>query len=122
MAQDNQFSNLEMEVVQLLLQGKSNKLTALAREGFEAFYAEDRYCYLRHIATKTIVSAAINPHRPFSASELQRREQLLVYLNTISEDELIEGVFCLYSDSWDSTASPLVDTRIRHWSTARMCG
>jgi hypothetical protein len=66
--------------------------SALAREGFEAFYAEDRRCYLRHIATKTIVSAATDPHRPFSASELKRREQLLAYLETASEDELIEEV------------------------------
>ena len=64
----------------------------LAREGFEAFYAEDKRCYLRHIATKTVVSTATNPHRPFSASELKRREQLLVYLDTASEDEIIDEV------------------------------
>jgi hypothetical protein len=66
--------------------------SAMAREGFEAFYAEDRHCYLRHIATKTIVSAATDPHRPFSASELKRRERLLAYLYTASEDELIEEI------------------------------
>jgi len=66
--------------------------SAMAREGFEAFYAEDKHCYLRHIATKTIVSTATNPHRPFSPSEQKRREQLLAYLDTISEDELIEEV------------------------------
>lgn len=66
--------------------------SAMAREGFEAFYAEDRHCYLRHISTNTIVSAATNPHRPFSASELKRREALLAYLYTASEDELIEEV------------------------------
>jgi hypothetical protein len=66
--------------------------SALAREGFEAFYAEDKQCYLRHIATKTVVSAATNPHRPFSASELNRREQLHAYLDTASEDEIIEEV------------------------------
>lgn len=65
---------------------------ALAREGFEAFYAEDRQCYLRHIATQKIVWAATDPHRPFSASELKRRAQLLAYLETASEDELIEEV------------------------------
>ncbi|PZV16715.1 MAG: hypothetical protein DCF22_04665 [Leptolyngbya sp.] len=66
--------------------------SALAREGFEAFYGEDGQCYLRHIATKTIVSAATDPHRPFSASELKRRVHLLAYLDTASEDELIEEV------------------------------
>ena len=66
--------------------------SAMAREGLEAFYAEDRQCYLRHIATKTIVSMATDPHRPFSASELRRRERLLAYLDTASEDKLIEEV------------------------------
>ncbi|MCL4215396.1 MAG: hypothetical protein KJ052_00090 [Candidatus Hydrogenedentes bacterium] len=66
--------------------------TELAREGFEAFYAEDKQCYLRHIKTKTVVSATTNPHRPFSAAELKRREQLLAYLDKASEDEIIEEV------------------------------
>jgi len=64
----------------------------LAREGFEAFYAEDKKCYLRHIATKTIASATTNPHRPFSAAEQKRKGQLLTYLGAASEDELIEEV------------------------------
>jgi hypothetical protein len=64
----------------------------LAREGFEPFYADDKQCYLRHIATNTIATAQPNPHRPFSAAELQRRDQLTVYLDTASEDALIEQV------------------------------
>src|SRR5260370_4842750 len=40
---------------------------ALAREGFEPFYADDKKCYLRHIATNTIATPRANPHRPFSA-------------------------------------------------------
>jgi hypothetical protein len=47
---------------------------------------------LRHIATKTVVSAATSPHRPFSGSELKKREQLLAYLTNASEDEIIEEV------------------------------
>jgi hypothetical protein len=66
--------------------------TALSREGFEAFYAEDRQCYLRHIATNAIATPSPNPHRPFSATELQRREHLLAYMEKASEDELIEAV------------------------------
>jgi len=31
-----------------------------------------------------------NPHRPLSAAEVKRREQLTVYLDKVSEDELIE--------------------------------
>src|SRR5882762_1695709 len=63
---------------------------ALTREGFEAFYAPDKQCYLRHLKTNTVASVLSNPHRPFSASELQRREQLAVYLNDATEDDLIQ--------------------------------
>jgi hypothetical protein len=66
--------------------------TSLTREGFEAFYAPDKQCYLRHLATNTVATASPNPHRPFSASELKRREQLTAYLNEASEDALIEEV------------------------------
>jgi len=65
---------------------------ALAREGFEPFYADDKKCYLRHVATNTIATPRANPHRPLSAAELARREQLIMYLNKASEDELIEEV------------------------------
>jgi hypothetical protein len=65
---------------------------ALSREGFEAFYAPDKQCYLRHIATNTIAMVAPNPHRPFSAVELKRREQLAAYLDKASEDDLIKEV------------------------------
>ena len=59
--------------------------TDLAREGFEAFYADDRQCYLRHIATNTIATPSPNPHRPFSPSEIKRREQLTSYLRSASD-------------------------------------
>lgn len=65
---------------------------ALGREGFEAFYGPDKQCYLRHVATNTIAMASPNPHRPFSAAELKRRDQLTAYLGRISEDVLIEEV------------------------------
>jgi hypothetical protein len=65
---------------------------ALAREGFEPFYAEEKKCYLRHISTNTVAMALANPHRPFSAAELARREKLTVYLDAASEDELIEEI------------------------------
>jgi hypothetical protein len=65
---------------------------SLAREGFEAFYADDRQCYLRHIATNKIALPSPNPHRPFSAAEMSRRDQLLDYLQTASEDALIEEI------------------------------
>jgi hypothetical protein len=63
----------------------------LSREGYEAFYGEDDFLYIRHIGTKTI-STAINPHRPFTPKEIERRQQLIGYLEKCSEDELIEEV------------------------------
>lgn len=65
---------------------------SLAREGFEAYYAPDRRCYLRHIATNATTAPEHNPHRPFSAAELERREQLRAYLDKASEDQLIEDI------------------------------
>jgi hypothetical protein len=66
--------------------------TALAREGFEAFYAEDRQCFLRHIGTKKVAGVSTSPHRPLSAAKRTRRAQLAAYLDKCSEDELIEEV------------------------------
>lgn len=63
----------------------------LSREGYEAFYGEDKLLYVRHIGTK-IVSTAANPHRPFTPSEIKRREQLINYLDRCSEDELIVDI------------------------------
>jgi hypothetical protein len=66
--------------------------SALLREGFEAFYSENNQCYLRHIGTKTVASSIANPHRPFSKTEIERRDQLNKYLNACTEDELIEVI------------------------------
>ena len=64
----------------------------LAREGFEAFYGEDRHCYLRHIGSQTVTLLAANPHRPLTPAETRRRADLAAYLDQCSEDELIEEV------------------------------
>ena len=61
----------------------------LFREGFEAYYGEDRLLYVRHIGTKT-VSLAANPNRPFTPNEIERRAKLSGYLDKCSEDALIE--------------------------------
>ena len=63
----------------------------LAREGWSASYDEHSIAQLKHIATNTIAQTS-NPHRPFTQSELLRRDQLLAYLGKCSEDELIEEV------------------------------
>jgi len=65
---------------------------ALTREGFEAFYAANKKCFLRHLSTNTIATPTANPHRPFSAAEMERRDQLIAYLDAASEDSLIADV------------------------------
>lgn len=65
---------------------------ALVREGFEAFYGEDKHCFLRHIGSQTVSTLAANPHRPLAPAEVERRSQLAAYLDGCSEDELIEDV------------------------------
>ncbi|MES5483294.1 hypothetical protein QMZ05_11110 [Bradyrhizobium sp. INPA03-11B] len=62
---------------------------SLAREGFEAFFAPDHKCYLRHIGTGAVATSAANPHRPLSRDELQRRDLLISFLDKASEDDLI---------------------------------
>jgi hypothetical protein len=64
---------------------------ALARDGYVAFYADDKKCYLKHVATNTIATPP-NPHRPFSPAEVKRREELTAFLDKASEDEMIEQV------------------------------
>ena len=64
----------------------------LQREGYEAFYGEDGKFYIRHTGTRTISNAPDNPYRPLTSEEIQRKEQLNQYLNSCSEDELIEEV------------------------------
>jgi hypothetical protein len=74
-------------------EGALKKLNlSLAREGFEAFYGEDKQCHLRHIATNTIAASTPKKNRPFSKHELERRDQLIAFLDKISEDELIQDV------------------------------
>ena len=64
----------------------------LGREGFEAFYGEDRRCYLRHVGTKIVTAMAGNPHRPMTVAERARRSALNRYLDSCNEDQLIEEV------------------------------
>jgi hypothetical protein len=63
----------------------------LRREGFEAFYADDEVLHVRHLGTKKISSIS-NPHRPLTAAEIKRREEVASFLDSCSEDELIEQI------------------------------
>lgn len=58
----------------------------LAREDYEAFYADDGKCYVRRLGTNTILELA-DPDRPFSAAEQNRRAVLDSYLDRATEDE-----------------------------------
>jgi len=80
------------------MEGDTDRLIALAelnkpltREGFEAFYGDDDFLYIRHSGTQTL-SIAISPHRPFTPDEMRKREQLSHFLDGCSEDTLIEEV------------------------------
>jgi len=64
---------------------------ALKRENLEAFYAADEMCYLRRIGSTGALPVA-SPHRPFTSAETAKRTRLARYLDTASEDELIENV------------------------------
>ncbi|ALL05466.1 hypothetical protein AQ505_08150 [Pedobacter sp. PACM 27299] len=66
--------------------------TVLSRDNFEAFYADDNICYLKHIPSQKVLKPSANPHRPFTNSEIKRREALVNYLGQCSEDELIEEI------------------------------
>lgn len=74
---------------------RSNALAAvnavLSREGWQAFYDEDGIAQLRHVATN-VVATAMNPHRPLTPRESERRMRLSEFLDGCSEDELIERV------------------------------
>jgi hypothetical protein len=95
---------------------------SLNREGFEAFYADDNQCYLRHIDTNTIVGPATNPHRPLSRLEVERRDQLIKYLDDASEDDLINQVLLPLLRQLDSTRSRPLVIRIRRSNTATTFG
>lgn len=74
---------------------RSKALTALnivlAREGWEAFFDDQGVGQLRHIASNT-VAEIVNPHRPLTPQELQRKNELNRYLDECTEDDLIEEV------------------------------
>ena len=64
----------------------------LTREGFEAFIADDRRCYLRNTENNAVAGLSSNPHRPLSPEEADRKNKLIGFLDACSEDELIEEV------------------------------
>lgn len=65
---------------------------SLAREGLEAFYADDNRCYIRN--TKTGEEARPGPvvDRALSKDELDRRRRLETFIDQASEDALTEKI------------------------------
>ncbi len=63
----------------------------LTREGYQAYYDEDRTPQIRHVGSKT-VSTVTNPHRPLTPKEAERKRQLNAYLDACTEEELIEEI------------------------------
>lgn len=63
----------------------------LGREGYAAYYGDDNLLYVHHVETKTLC-IALNPHRPFTPNERKRRVALEGFLDTCSEDQLIEEI------------------------------
>lgn len=63
----------------------------LKKQGFEGFMDERGVVHFRHIGTN-VLSESVNPHRPFTPAEAEKRERLAMYLGGCSEDDLIEQV------------------------------
>ena len=66
--------------------------TTLAREGLEAFYAEDNRCYVRNTKTGSVGQSGPVVDRALSKDEIERRKRLEAFINQASEDELTEKV------------------------------
>ena len=66
--------------------------TTLAREGLEAFYADDNRCYVRNTKTGSIGKPMPVVDRALSKDELERRRRLEVFIDGASEDDLTEKV------------------------------
>lgn len=83
---DNKDEDVDRKIALTLLNA------SLAREGLEAFYADDNRCYIRN--TKTGKEARPDPvvDRALSRAELERRKRLEIFIDHASEDELTEKV------------------------------
>ena len=64
----------------------------LAREGLEAFYAQDNRCYIRNTNTGAEGRPGPIVDRALSQDELHRRARLETFMENASEDDLTEKV------------------------------
>ncbi len=65
---------------------------SLAREGLEAFYADDNCCYLRNTRTGSEGTLLPSLSRSLSVEERRKKRRLEDFLDQASEDDLIENV------------------------------
>ena len=66
--------------------------TTLAREGLEAFYAEDNCCYVRNTRTGSVGRPGPVVNRALSRSEIERKVRLEAFMDRASEDDLTDNV------------------------------
>ena len=66
--------------------------TTLAREGLEAFYADDNLCYIRNAKTGTVGKPGPVVDRALSRDEKERQRRLETFIGEASEDDLTEKV------------------------------
>ena len=64
----------------------------LARDGLEAFYAEDNLCYVRNLKTGSVGQSGPEINRALSREEKERRKRLEAFIHQASEDELTAKV------------------------------
>ena len=65
---------------------------SLATEGFTAFYDEDGICQVQNLKTKATSASVAAPQRAWTKDELKSRDSISNYLDTASEDAIIEQV------------------------------
>ena len=64
----------------------------LAREGLQAFYAEDNCCYIQNLKTGSVGQPGPVVDRALSKDETERRQRLEEFMDTADEDDLTEKV------------------------------
>lgn len=66
--------------------------TSLSREGLQAYYDDAGVCQLKNTKTHTASTAISAPQRAWTRNEIKRRASVNAYLDTASEDDIIEEI------------------------------
>lgn len=77
-------------------ENRSNALrelnASLARENLKAYYDEDGVCQLQNTKYNTSSTSTRPPQRAWTADEIKNRNELIKFLDTASEDDIIEEI------------------------------